>query len=289
MEKYEVIIIGAGVCGLYLAKLLKESNKKVVILESSNVIGGRIQQIEKHGRKYDIGGEFIHGGNTLLKRLVDENKWPFENVFHDIRYVNKEAQTYVYLAFESKFEKLETLKQNDKEFLKLFELLEFNNVDKSEYGLSVLQYLVKKGISYRLIDFVNSLYAQTQGTTLDKLNIKGAQDEYEESSADHFNFRLINSFEPLVTHLRSNTEIKLNSMVHKIDYTNFDVVVEYKNTENGSNNKILASNVVITAPIPIIKSDIQFVPSLPRNHKKAIEELGFEGGCKVMIWFKKSF
>ena len=41
---YNITIIGAGICGLNLARLLKEKGrKKICILEKSNRIGGLIK------------------------------------------------------------------------------------------------------------------------------------------------------------------------------------------------------------------------------------------------------
>lgn len=42
MEKYDVVIIGAGPAGLEAAKVLSENNKKVLILEKNSVIGKKV-------------------------------------------------------------------------------------------------------------------------------------------------------------------------------------------------------------------------------------------------------
>ena len=42
-QKKKVIIVGAGISGLTAGKLLKDAGHEVVILESTNRVGGRIQ------------------------------------------------------------------------------------------------------------------------------------------------------------------------------------------------------------------------------------------------------
>ena len=42
MEKFEIIIIGAGPTGLRVAKILAEAGKKVLVLEKNSVIGPKI-------------------------------------------------------------------------------------------------------------------------------------------------------------------------------------------------------------------------------------------------------
>ena len=45
MEKEKVILIGAGLCGLYTAFLLQKKGIEVLILEANILIGGRIKTI----------------------------------------------------------------------------------------------------------------------------------------------------------------------------------------------------------------------------------------------------
>jgi len=68
---YDYIIIGSGISGLYLGYLLKD--KKYLILEKNDNIGGRIQQTNFHGKIVQLGAGIIedHHPNmiNLLKKL----------------------------------------------------------------------------------------------------------------------------------------------------------------------------------------------------------------------------
>lgn len=56
---YDAIIIGAGISGLTLASRLKEQNKKIILLEKSAGVGGRIATRRSEDCTFDHGAQFI--------------------------------------------------------------------------------------------------------------------------------------------------------------------------------------------------------------------------------------
>lgn len=61
--KTEIIIIGAGACGLIAARELGKAGKKIIILEAKARIGGRIWPLDEKEFGYPAqgGAEFVHG------------------------------------------------------------------------------------------------------------------------------------------------------------------------------------------------------------------------------------
>jgi renalase len=53
------VVVGAGVCGLTLAHVLKKKNKDIVVLEKSKSVGGRIATRRDGEATYDHGAQFI--------------------------------------------------------------------------------------------------------------------------------------------------------------------------------------------------------------------------------------
>lgn len=70
MEK-DVIIIGAGVAGLTAAKVLKEAGKSVLVIESSNAVGGRVQTDEVNGFLLDRGFQVLLTAYPEAKRFLN--------------------------------------------------------------------------------------------------------------------------------------------------------------------------------------------------------------------------
>jgi len=73
---YDLIIVGGGIAGLYFAhQYLKKNSKKkprILILESSARLGGRIQTTSHQKQKYEIGAGRFSNHHILLKKLIGE-------------------------------------------------------------------------------------------------------------------------------------------------------------------------------------------------------------------------
>jgi monoamine oxidase len=61
MNRYDTIVIGAGVAGLTAARLLARAGRRVVVLEARDRIGGRVWTERGHGLVTDLGASWIHG------------------------------------------------------------------------------------------------------------------------------------------------------------------------------------------------------------------------------------
>lgn len=69
MEKFDFIIIGAGMGGLSVANFLAKYSKKVLVLEKNNIPGGLVTSFARKDIHFDLG---IHG----LYELKDDQAIP---------------------------------------------------------------------------------------------------------------------------------------------------------------------------------------------------------------------
>ena len=99
--KKSVCIIGAGVAGMTCGHLLKNKNYDVIILEASNTFGGRIKSLKGFTeRDIELGGEEIHGNNTLYYRFASQagaDIYPYWN------------QKIFYSEYKGEFSDIDTL------------------------------------------------------------------------------------------------------------------------------------------------------------------------------------
>ncbi len=68
----DVIVIGAGLSGLYAARLLADEGAKVVVLEGRNRIGGRLESYRHLEGAPEAGGDSILGGYGRVRDLADQ-------------------------------------------------------------------------------------------------------------------------------------------------------------------------------------------------------------------------
>jgi len=67
-EPTNVIVLGAGLAGLYTAMLLEELGVQVVLLEASNHVGGRVQTRKIDGTLHELGASDI---GVMYARVLD--------------------------------------------------------------------------------------------------------------------------------------------------------------------------------------------------------------------------
>lgn len=70
-EKYDIVIIGGGISGLSLAKLLAKMDRKVLVLEANAQIGGSIESLTYKDFNVDMGAHTIYNSYTSLIKLME--------------------------------------------------------------------------------------------------------------------------------------------------------------------------------------------------------------------------
>ena len=92
---YDVAILGGGISGLYLAnKLLKsDSKKKVVIIEKSREVGGRVETYQDSWMSVEAGAGRIHSGHKCTLGLIREFglETKLVEIDNNIRFVGEEG------------------------------------------------------------------------------------------------------------------------------------------------------------------------------------------------------
>ena len=73
MEHADVIVIGAGPAGLTAAWKLAQANRKVLVIEQNNIVGGIARTESYRGYLFDIGGHRFFSKLPEIQALWQES------------------------------------------------------------------------------------------------------------------------------------------------------------------------------------------------------------------------
>ncbi|KAL3881479.1 hypothetical protein ACJMK2_027918 [Sinanodonta woodiana] len=143
--------------------------------------------------------------------------------------------------------------------------------------------------------FANLEFANA--TPLTQLSLKHwDQDDDFEFSGSHLTVR--NGYSCVPVALSEGLDIKLNTAVRQIKYTNSGVEILTTNSKNNSNPLTLKGDAVLcTLPLGVLKecikggglNSVQFNPPLPDWKSAAIQRMGFGNLNKVVLCFDRVF
>ncbi|ODN03764.1 Spermine oxidase [Orchesella cincta] len=319
-ERYQVIVVGAGVSGLAAARhLLKSGVNSVLILEATSKPGGRISTLKfgkesqgHHGGEaglIELGAQWIHGERNEFCQLLkasnhrhSKTSWEGKGDFlcPNGMKVGNEIVDEVLGWLEEAIEKveatfsIETLQK------------EKNGEADSNGNLSMGLYLQERFLAYmteqypdltegsyyydlRMALFQWGMSFQRIDNSCSKMNDVSLYrwSEFEVNPGEHYNnFRRgAQSFvdEVLVGDILQSY-IMYNCPVQNIQWNDSGVTIT---TKNGSS--FCAQTTLVTCSIGVLKSNLEslFTPSLPKKQTEAIRSTGYGPVTKIFLEWAK--
>ncbi|MDW3652414.1 MAG: NAD(P)/FAD-dependent oxidoreductase [Bacteroidia bacterium] len=262
----KVLIIGAGVAGLYAGYLCQAEGIDFQILEASDKIGGRLGKVEGFSDiSLDSGAEWLHGKKSIIGELVKQTTTKI-----------KRDKSKEYYWFKGKLKK------------KLPRYLEDElEEDENPSDVSFLEYARLKGYGEEYKYIIEQL-AGDYGADASELSAKWTKKEEEAYSAGFKDYKFRETYFDLFDkHLIAKIQdsIQLNTVVKKIEYRQDKMLVE-----DGMGNAYSADKVILTVPISVLKEgDISFLPPLPAYKIEAFEKIGMGAGMKIFLKFGQKF
>ena len=260
----KVIIIGAGAAGLYAAYILKSKGINFQILEASSKYGGRLGKLTGFANfPIDTGAQWLHGKNSILGDLITKSNTTITLDDSETKY-----------WFNNQL--VNSLPKNT-------DIFEGDNLPDISYK----DYALQKGLGNEYKYIVENI-AGDQGAAASRLSVFGNNQDEENwiSGDDDFKFQetFFDLFDKQIAS-EVKDKILLNTIVSKIDYSQSEIII------TASNNRLFnADKVIITVPIPILKSgDIQFIPALQNEKTNAFSKIGMDAGMKVFLKFSNKF
>ncbi len=280
VEFHEAIVIGAGISGLQAATVLKNGNVDVKILEARPRIGGRIVTATMDGAYADLGASWLHNtpanplaflANNLGIPLIPTPVTPTDYAIFNNG--TKVSQTDINTLFFYSPDLTTSLV--NRQYVSCGSL-------ENAINCFVLNTIPSPLIPYAMysynFDLAAWFAANTNGisATVAPSYLPLHHDALPSIGYTNFIDEIFDV---------NSLDIRLNSVVDKIDYTKDYVII---NTKDG--RTFVTKYLVITVPIGVLKENsIQFVPSLPTNIQTAIQNMGNGLMNKVYMQFDQIF
>lgn len=276
--KGRVLVIGAGISGLYAAKLAKSKGAQVSILEASSRLGGRIRSLTDFSDfTIELGAEEIHGQKSLYFEWVNDAGISFVTAdSRDFLFKGNTLYDVDVLSADTNFQVVESATYE---------------VDEGEYSgpdQSALSYLQSRGVNPEFMPYGNALLANEYGTSAERISVLGASLGNSMWSAGDKNFLLKNA------HHAGFIESKFSDVTPLISFQTPVTEIDYQNEEiavkDSSGNIHLCDKLIVTVSLGVLKAGlIQFTPALDTAKTAAIQKIGFGNGMKIILRFTQRF
>ncbi len=267
-----VVVVGAGIAGLAAARSLQDAGRRVIVLEASDRIGGRLRTDRSLGVPFDLGASWIHGtdGNPVTD-LAAAAGAPTQELDFDDRTAFAEDGTpwssRQVDAAEAAYDEL------------LARLVDEGSPDRS--FADVLSVTEPDWFDDPLRAFFTSSYLTFDTGDLDRLS-STLYDEGEEFGGPEV--VLSDGYDRIALHLAAGLDVRLGRPVQHIDRREDTVVV------TAGDERLSASDVVVAVPLGVLKAGaITFDPPLPADRAAAIAAVGFNAVEKFLFVWDDTF
>ena len=289
---YDVIVIGAGMAGLYATKQLLAQGYKVRVLEASDRHGGRIYSQTLGDTRIDMGAEehYLKQNNPIYKSVVKKlGKDAYAVTYDQDTLISMDGGQLCweetgscsddpdinnYWKYLSHYGN--PSKQTDFSTTMADEVLANYGVDKNHRAYHLYDSGIAGSIYGASLQNIGAASLATQDwkwTLSEDIRVLAPRDIGYLDILDRI------WWNDLLPH------VSLNSPVTEIDTKRENVTVIDDNGRIYS-----AKKVIITASIGVLQSEtIRFTPELPKETVHAYSNIGMGRGMKVALRFKDQF
>ncbi len=269
MSNKKVVVIGAGIAGLAVARSLQQQGFVTKVIEAQDQIGGRIKTNRSLGIPFDEGASWIHGieDNPIMQLAKEAKADTFFTNDDDIVLFDLTGKAYsdqTLLETEALFEEVlaevEKSGKLDESFADVF-----NRLFPDRLNDRLWQYLLSAYLEFDTgsdIKYLSSLYFD------------------EDENFPGIDLIITNGYDRVTQLLGDGLDIILNNRVLSINYSSKTIII----TTN--KDKFEADYVVVTVPLGVLKKEqISFIPALPSYKIEAIKS-GYMGNVNkfLLVW-----
>jgi monoamine oxidase len=277
----DVIVIGAGISGLATAAALQAKGQRVIVLEASDRIGGRIHTDRSLGSAVDLGASWIHHTTKnpiaeLARRFelkTIETNYESLTLFDTdgTRRSSLESSDDYEKVFESAWEAGARDKQAGKPDAPLEAHFDaaIRATGPTEAALREWKYVIGRDVECG------------SAADLSEISLQSWGEGTEEEGPDVL---FPGGYDGIVEGLAKGADVRTEQVVKKISRSASSVTVETNKAT------FRAARVVVTVSLGVLKKGlIEFDPELPKAKQAAVDRLGMGVLNKVALRFAEPF
>ncbi len=295
VERFDTIVVGAGVAGLTAARLLAGAGQRVAVLEARDRIGGRVHTERDGGRVTDLGASWIHGiSNSPLFEAVAA--WGMPTVEFTVGSYQAGGRPIAYYGpdgarlDEAAAQRFVTDAALVDERLGEVIAAAAPATSYAEAAeTAVAEVADERGWSAeraaRVVEYLFHRSEEQYGADARLLDAHGLDDDAIEGDEVVFP----EGYDRLATHLAEGLDVRLEHAVSRVVRRGGDAAGARVEVVTGR-GAFAADRAVITAPVGVLRSGgIVFDPPLPEPVADALSGLEMNAFEKVFLRFPERF
>jgi monoamine oxidase len=301
MSELDVIIVGAGLSGLYAARCLTQAGVSVQVLEARDRVGGRTQSERIGNARLDVGGQWVGPTQDRVLALSDElhvARFPTYNEGTKIIEIDGRKKTYSgdipslgllnLIQLDRLIKRINRL-ANTLPIGRPYDAQDALEWDRMSVAAFQQKHLFGRGVKGMVDVLINAIfsaepheisllfllhYVRSAGTLERLVQVQdGAQQERFVYGAQTLSERMAEDLEG---------HIVLSAPVSRID-EKVDGVVVYNDA------RVFEARYVILALPPVLTGNIRFVPPMPPLRDQLIQRMPMGYTIKCLILYDRTF
>ncbi len=286
MERFDTIVVGAGVAGLTAARLLTRAGSTVVVLEARDRVGGRVWTDRSGGHATDLGASWIHGVTdepvadavtAFGMRTAEFTVGSYQPDSRPIAYYGPDGRRLTDAAARAFADDIRSV---DTALLATIEASAPNDSYRDVTEAAIARQGWDADRAQRVREFMEHRSEEQYGAWIEDLAAHGLDDDVIEGDEVVFP----DGYDELPARLAEGLDVRLGAVVRRVAWSPDGVEVETTDAT------LAAATAVVTVPVGVLQSP-EFViePALPEPVAGALGRFAMNAFEKVFLEFPERF